>query len=108
MEYLRTNYVVISSAIIALASGLSMLLLSSYLAAFDWNLIWLLEYSDLAKLFLIGIAFVSSSLVTMIWVGQDVHTWLVDKNQKAKWLIWLALLHLLGHHADIASCNDVL
>jgi hypothetical protein len=60
-----------------------MVLLSAYLTVFDWNLIWLIEYGDLTKLLLIGVALIASVATTLIYQAQDVYLWVV--KQSAQW-----------------------
>ena len=53
MEWLTKNFSVISAVIVFTAAVSAVFFLFAYLSTFDWRLIWLVEYSDLAKLFLI-------------------------------------------------------
>lgn len=61
-----------------------MVVLSAYLAVFDWNLIWLIEYGDLTKMCLIGAALISSSTMTIIYQAQDIYSWVVKKSSRWK------------------------
>jgi ABC-type Fe3+-siderophore transport system permease subunit len=53
MEWLTKNFVVVSAVVVLGAAAASVVFLIGYLSTFDWTLIWLVEYSDLTKLFLI-------------------------------------------------------
>jgi hypothetical protein len=51
MEWVTTNFAALSAVLVLGAATASVVSVLSYLSVFDWTLIWLLEYSDLTKLF---------------------------------------------------------
>lgn len=63
LDFLTKHFLVLSAFLLGISSALSMLFLVSYLAVFDWTLVWLIEYADLAKLFLLGAALILAMLV---------------------------------------------
>jgi hypothetical protein len=100
----------LSSLIVGVSAALSMIVLAAYLSVFDWNLIWLVEYSDITKLLLIGAALISSFASTLIYQTQDVYRWIVQKSAWWKKLVLFgALLSLAinGYvvYLDIQALN---
>src|SRR6267378_6986733 len=85
LNLITKNFLVFSSLVLGVASTISMLFLTAYLGVFDWNLIWLIEYSDLTKLFLIGVGLIASILTSIIYWFQDVHTWLIARAPNQFW-----------------------
>jgi hypothetical protein len=110
-DYLTKHFLVLSTITIAVGSAISMLVLSAYLSVFDWTLIWMIEYSDLTKLFLIGTALISSIITTLIWQAMDAYTWIVKKapgRKKVLTVIVIMFLLLNGYsiYRDIRT-DDV-
>jgi hypothetical protein len=89
IDYLTKNFVVLSAIVIALASALTMLFLTVYLAFFDWTLIWLIEYSDLAKFFLLGTALLCALFLIFNAVIPQAGIW-IDKALPYRWAFFLA------------------
>jgi hypothetical protein len=81
MEFLTKHFVALSALIIASASVLAMVFLTSYLGTFDWNLVWLIEYSDLAKFGLMAVAVITPLLSLLYNQIDAVRSW-VSLNQK--------------------------
>ena len=54
MENITKNFVALSAAVTIFSIALAMAFLLSYLSVFDWNLIWIIEYTDLLKFGAIG------------------------------------------------------
>lgn len=94
IDYLTKNFVVLSAIVIAIASALTMLFLTVYLAFFDWTLIWLIEYSDLAKFFLLGTALLCAVFLIFNAVLPQAGIWL-DKTLPYRWVFFLAFGLLL-------------
>lgn len=110
LDFLTRHFLVLSSVVIGVASAISMLFLAAYLAVFDWSLIWLIEYSDLAKLFLIGTALLSSVISTMLNYLYNLLMWLQHQVKNHKWIVivGLALTALVGAgsiYYDIKTAN---
>jgi hypothetical protein len=95
------HFLVLSALLVGGASAICMLFLAAYLAVFDWSLIWLVEYADLAKLFLIGTALLSSVITTAISYSWDFLAWLRHKIPGLKWGVigGLVLAGILGSYA---------
>jgi hypothetical protein len=92
LNFLTKHFLVISSLSLVVSAALSMILLGAYLSVFDWNLIWLVEYADLTKLFLIGVAIFSSIATTLIHQIQDAYAWLVKGAKEWKWAALTAVI----------------
>jgi voltage-gated potassium channel Kch len=89
LNFITKNFLALSSFVVVLASAISLLFLIAYLGVFDWNLIWLIEYGDLTKFFLIGAALILSVMATISYWFQDIHTWLIAKAPNQKWFMIL-------------------
>jgi hypothetical protein len=76
MEWLTKNFAVVSAVVVRGAAALSLILLLSYLTVFDPKLIWLVEYSDLTKLFLLfGALFGGAGIaIIALWQGYSSTT----------------------------------
>ena len=110
LDFLTKHFLVLSALLIGGASAVCMLFLAAYLAVFDWNLIWLIEYADLAKLFLIGTALLSSVITATLNYAYDFIAWLRLQMKEFKWgfFIGLGLIILMGGYAiyyDLKSEN---
>jgi prepilin signal peptidase PulO-like enzyme (type II secretory pathway) len=110
LDFLTKHFLVLSSVVIGVASAISMLFLAAYLAVFDWSLIWLIEYTDLAKLFLIGTALLSSVISMMLNYLYNLLMWLQHQVKNYKWIVivGLALSALVGAvsiYYDIKTAN---
>ena len=69
MEWIAKNFAVASAVAVLGAASASVVFLVGYLSVFDWTLIWLVEYSDLTKLFLIFgalLSLVSAFIVSFV------------------------------------------
>jgi len=64
IDFLTKNFAVVSAAVLGVGCAAAMTFTFSYLAVFDWTLIWLVEYPDIAKFILIAIGFISSFMIT--------------------------------------------
>jgi hypothetical protein len=71
MEWLTKHFAVVSAVLVFVAGTASVSFLFAYLSVFDWRLIWLIEYSDLAKLFLLFGALISSFAWLIMNIGQN-------------------------------------
>lgn len=79
-DFISKNFVVFSAALLLTGSTLTMLFLTVYLSVFDWTLVWLIEYSDLTKFFLLAAALISLSTLLVsqfiphldIWLSRDL------------------------------------
>jgi hypothetical protein len=112
MDFATKNFLVLSSIVLAVSAALSMVVLGSYLAVFDWNLIWLIEYGDLTKLFLIGAALVSSVATMLIYQAQDMYSWIIKGAKSWKVVIWATvainlLIHGVAVYYDVHSGNGL-
>jgi hypothetical protein len=110
LDFFTKHVVVLSSMVLVVASAVSMLFLAAYLAVFDWSLIWLIEYTDLAKLFLIGTALLSSVISMMLNYLYSLLMWLQHQVKNYKWIVivGLALSALVGAvsiYYDIKTAN---
>ncbi len=91
LDFLTKHYIVLSTGSIVLSSIIVMDFLFAYLSVFDYSLIWVIEYTDVAKFSLLSVAFVSA------W-GTFAAGWLQDLYNilkgPSKW--WIAGLVLFG------------
>ena len=77
LDFLTKHFLVLSAFLLGISAALSMLFLSAYLTVFDWTLIWLIEYTDLAKLFLLGASLILAMLVGSSSYLQNFIVWKV-------------------------------
>jgi hypothetical protein len=63
LDFLTKHFFVLSLALALVASAISMLFLAAYLSVFDWTMVWLVEYADLTKFFLLGTALILTVVV---------------------------------------------
>ncbi len=84
LDFLTKNFAVISAATTGVAACMAMVFLFAYLSVFDWNLIWIVEYTDIIKFCLIGVAILSSSSWFVFAVFDDVYN-LIVANDKKQW-----------------------
>jgi small-conductance mechanosensitive channel len=104
LDFLTKHFLVLSAFLLGISAALSMLFLSAYLAVFDWTLIWLIEYADLAKLFLLGAALMLAMLVAsssyiqnfMVWKGLSGRAKIVFGVLFAAFLAWTQLQPIYG------------
>jgi len=66
----------ISAALLGLSIVITIAFVFAYLAVFDWTLIWVIEYSDVAKFWLMGVALLAAFLTVVNSVGSNVYLWL--------------------------------
>ncbi|MCA6124576.1 hypothetical protein J6500_22160 [Bradyrhizobium sp. WSM 1704] len=110
LEFLTKHFIVLSTLVIGGASAVAMLFLAAYLAVFDWNLIWLVEYTDIAKLFLIGTALLSSAIATALNYAWDLLAWLKHQMKVYKWGLFVGIALVIGAgvysiHNDVKTGN---
>jgi hypothetical protein len=77
IDFLTKNFALVSAAITILSACMVMVFLFAYLSVFDWNLIWIVEYSDIIKFSLIGVAFISGSAFFVFTIFHHVQNWLI-------------------------------
>ncbi|MDO8980305.1 MAG: hypothetical protein Q7V17_13835 [Afipia sp.] len=95
-DFLTRNFVVISAIIVAIASTLTMLFLVAYLSLFDWSLIWLIEYSDLTKFFLLAAALLSVLALLSIQFLPQLDLWMNQNLPYRRWFLAALILVFLG------------
>ncbi|WP_441230073.1 hypothetical protein AB7828_10150 [Tardiphaga sp. 215_C5_N2_1] len=81
LDSLTRYFVAISALTVGLSSAVAMIMLSAYLSIFDWTLIWIIEYSDLAKLALVGTALASGIYITAFQYIQSIYDAYTDKTK---------------------------
>lgn len=73
-EYLSKHIVALSAAATSMGAILSIVMVTGYLSAFDRSLIWAIEYTDIIKFSLVGVAIFSASIGLLSWTIQDLLT----------------------------------
>ena len=106
LDFLTKHFLVLSALLIGGASAVCMLFLAAYLTVFDWNLIWLIEYADVAKLFLIGAALLSSVITAALNYAWDFLAWLKHQMKGFKWGFIIGLI-LIVSAGGYSIYNDV-
>lgn len=93
LKKLAEHFGVISALVSVIASFLTMVFLYSYLGPFDQGLIWLIEYPDVIKFCLIGIAILSGILTFFLYFIQDFNSYL--KSTASSQLYFLIFIFVL-------------
>src|SRR5262245_6096612 len=68
----------------------STLFLYGYLTVFDWQLIWIIEYPDILKFGLVGLAVISGILLTLQIIAQNITNAIRSKGKSRA--IYLVLI----------------
>jgi hypothetical protein len=97
IDFLTKNFGLVSAAIAVFSACMVMVFLFAYLAVFDWNLIWIVEYSDIIKFSLIGVALMSGFAFFVFTIFDHVHKWLIldIKQRRTAIIVILAILLLM-------------
>jgi NADH:ubiquinone oxidoreductase subunit 6 (subunit J) len=88
LDYLTRYFVGLSAIVVVAAAAVSMLFLTAYLTVFDWNLVWLVEYSDLAKFGLMAVAIISPLLAMLGNQLDAFYKWVALKQKEYRKLVW--------------------
>lgn len=92
LQFLRDNFAVVSAVSIAAGIALATLFLFSYLSAFDWHLVWLVQYQDVLSFGLIAVAILGSSVVALnsyFYMGVNA------KSPGRRWMVAMAIVVIL-------------
>src|SRR4051812_36071906 len=95
IEFTTKHFAVLSTVVTAAAVVAVTVFLTAYLAVFDWSLVWLVEYSDIAKFGLIALAFLSGSIYFINMYADDLRrmtsTGLEGWNVKLFFAVWVLI-----------------
>ena len=105
-DWLTRNFAVVSVGVLVIASSITMLFLFAYLSVFDWTLVWLIEYPDMAKLFLLSAALLSTYLALFLNISQQIYNRSTASHANAYFWGSIMLLILLAAPA-IDLFNDI-
>jgi hypothetical protein len=61
LEFVTKHFVVVSTFAVMTSSVCATVFLYSYLAVFDWRLVWIIEYSDIFKATLVALGFLGAA-----------------------------------------------
>ena len=100
LEFLNKYFIVLSATAAVAASVFSMVFLTSYLAVFDWSLVWLIESSDVAKFGLMAVAIVSPLLATLSNNLNAFHGWFAQKQKGYLWVILILVALIVAGSAS--------
>jgi hypothetical protein len=106
IDFLTKNFALVSAAITVLSACMVMVFLFAYLSVFDWNLSLIVEYSDIIKFSLIGIAFMSGSAFLVYMIFHHVHDWLIFGTKQGRITI-IALLAIYVLLFALSLYNDI-
>ena len=101
---LTEHFAVITAVVTLTASLITMTFVYAYLSPFDSRLIWLIEYSDVIKFCLIGVAILSSIVAAISAYFEDFTRWM-ENIQRKGWftagiVILLCLILALELYSD--------
>jgi hypothetical protein len=84
LAHVTKHFAVFSSAAIIIVGLSATIFVYAYLSVFDWRLIWIVEYSDILKVGLVAVAFISGFAFFVFNVTHDVYVWFVDQSTSAR------------------------
>ncbi|HUZ33470.1 MAG TPA: hypothetical protein VMV19_15400 [Xanthobacteraceae bacterium] len=89
----KDNFLVVSGVAFLLGVGFATIFLAAYLSAFDWHLLWFIEYTDIVTFGLIALGIVSGSIVFLQAAAQTIiNLFKLDTRGKRRWTIGLSPL----------------
>lgn len=92
LQFLRENFTVVSAVALVTGIALATLFLFSYLSAFDWHLIWLVQYQDVLSFGLIAVAILGSSIAAL---NSYFYMGLNAKSLGMRWVVGMAVVVIL-------------
>ncbi len=95
LDFITKYFAVLSAAMTGLAASISMAFLFGYLSVFDWSLIWLIEYPDILKFWLIGVAILSTSITVIFGTFDNVYKWLIANVTYQRIVIFILIAMLV-------------
>ena len=112
LDFLTKYFAVLSAVAVAAGSSFVVIFVFGYLAVFDWNLIWIIEYQDIAKFTLVGVAIGITVLPQLLNFASITHNMALagPKFKRILTIIFLAIIILIAiedvwtayHHEDSA------
>jgi hypothetical protein len=69
LELLNKYFAIASASLLGVSAVITIAFVFAYLAIFDWTLIWIIEYADLVKFWLLGIALFMSVFAIVSTLG---------------------------------------
>jgi hypothetical protein len=103
-KFLSENFALVSAAITAVTACIVMTFLFAYLSVFDWALIWIIEYTDIIKFSLIGVAIVSSLWFFLFYISSKAYNWMILGEKYPRLLI--AAVVILVVWLAVSLCVD--
>jgi hypothetical protein len=98
LDFLTKNFAVVSAAALIFTSVIVMAFVYSYLLVFDWRLMWIIEYADMTKFIILGVAVILSVGVVLGNLGSVVNyaNMIKDIQLRRKHLIASGLVGLVA------------
>ena len=94
-RFLRENFTVISGLAVVGGIALATIFLSSYLAVFDWHLLWFVQYTDILTYGLIALGLVGGSFLLVQPLTQTALSFdALQEKSRRKWRIALPIIFL--------------
>lgn len=100
IEFMSKNFALVSATVTLIAVSMAVAFLFGYLAVFDWNLIWFIEYTDIIKLGLVGWAIFSTFGWLVVQIVEYAHR-SVFRNNTARFLIFYAVITMIAFGAAL-------
>lgn len=94
IAFVTEHFVVISAACILASSVLTLDFVFAYLANFDWNLIWIIEYPDLTKFVLIGTALTTAVTFSLTNFAAEILSRMRREQRLRGYVGWMIALYL--------------
>jgi hypothetical protein len=88
LEQIGKNIAALTAIATAAIAMIGTIFIASYLTIFDWSLVWLIEYSDIAKIGILGVALASGSAVLIYNFVDVIYDWMTTHDRMYKWLLF--------------------
>jgi hypothetical protein len=96
LEILSKHLALLSGAAVLLASMIVMVFIYAYLSVFDKALVWMIEYTDIAKFGLLAVVLISAFFTHFIYVIENSYRLMVQKSALIQYIIIVILLSIIS------------
>jgi hypothetical protein len=94
-DLVLNNFAVVSAAATVLVACIVMAFLYAYLSIFDESLIWLIEYTDIIKFCLVGVAIISGIVFTPFTLFDVIRKWSRISQNRRRFIAWITVIWIV-------------
>lgn len=84
LAFATEHFLVLSAVLLVAAVAAGTFFLAGYLSVFDWRLIWVIEYADILKVGLVGLAAVAGLIGALAPLLHHLYLW----GKKGGWVLY--------------------